>query len=619
MKRLVSVAIVLCMAVAIISTAVPVSAAQSSITTDKEVYEVGEPIMVSATSANGDEHDWVGILPKGAERWGSLAWIYLKDFNGEVDITKPNISSNSFLAPYKSFPAGEYTIYLIPDDLSIFGNEDKALAKVDIRIGSEEDFKPIEVKAPTGAVYTPVDPEGELIDGEATVNFKKGHNGEEVWLFWGDANGRLADYGRISSHNIGSSWKTELTFEMRSGIKVPAGATRLLFYTYNHIHGLSKDYFAAELPEGLAYEQPEGKPLMEFQVVSDAHISSELHAEHFKKMLEDIAKNSPDSAGIFAVGDMVDNGKINTQWKDLWRLYESVEGAPDMYLGMGNHEIYDFDSYNAALDKFLDNIRLPEGYEKPETPYYDLWIGGLHFIFLGDTDLPSEDVKATIGNEQYAWLAEKLAENADGRPIFLFMHQPLRDTVSGSLADQGWWGIEDDEYLRVLLEEYPQIIMFNGHTHWTLDDENAMFGGNGAATIFNTAGVGYLWTSQYKVAGQYLEGSQGYYVKVYEDRIVVQGRDFVNGEWLPAAYFELTGVNIPEDVGGTEIKLPESDQSDEPVITPTDKPTEKTEETPTDDVASEKDGCGASITLGGASAVLIVACVSLALGRKKEY
>ncbi|MBQ2308476.1 MAG: hypothetical protein II373_02755, partial [Clostridia bacterium] len=289
MKRLVSVAIVLCMAVAIISAAIPVSAAQSSITTDKEVYEVGEPIMVSATSANGDEHDWVGILPKGAERWGSLTWIYLKDINGEVDITKPNISSNSFLAPYKSFPAGEYTIYLIPDDLSIFGNEDKALAKVDIRIGSEEDFKPIEVKAPTGAVYTPADPEGELIDGEATVNFKKGHNGEEVWLFWGDDNGRLADYGRISSHNIGSSWKTELTFEMRSGIRVPAGATRLLFYTYNHIHGLSKDYFAAELPEGLAYEQPEGKPLMEFQVVSDAHISSELHAEHFKKMLEDIA------------------------------------------------------------------------------------------------------------------------------------------------------------------------------------------------------------------------------------------------------------------------------------------------------------------------------------------
>ena len=62
-------------------------------------------------------------------------------------------------------------------------------------------------------------------------------------------------------------------------------------------------------------------------------------------------------------------------------------------------------AFSAALDKFLDNIRLPEGYEKPETPYYDLWIGGLHFIFLGDTDLPSEDVKATIGNEQYAWLS----------------------------------------------------------------------------------------------------------------------------------------------------------------------------------------------------------------------
>ena len=37
--------------------------------------------------------------------------------------------------------------------------------------------------------------------------------------------------------------------------------------------------------------------------------------------------------------------------------------------------------------------------------------------------------------------------------------------------------------------------------------------------------------------GEYLKGSQGYYVEVYEDKILVLGRDFTNSKWIPSACF----------------------------------------------------------------------------------
>lgn len=642
MKRYLSAVILICMLGALCFTVLPSAAAESTLTTDKEVYEVGEPIMVSASSGNGGKHDWVGILPKGAEAWGTVRWIYLSDMNGAVDITKaPNTTSNSYLAPYKTFPAGEYTLYLMPDDLSINGNESRALAKVDIRIGGEDEFEPVKMKVPTGAECGLLRAGEGLADGDVTLALPSGHNAENIYMYWGDENGRLEGYGRVASFKVGSSWTTELVCEMREGIYIPEGATSLLMYSQNRIHGISEEYYAMEIPNAVAYEFPTEKPLMEFQVVSDAHISTELHAEHFKDMLEDITDNSPDSIGIFAVGDMVEKGSERAQWEELWSIYDSVEGAPPMYLGLGNHETYGFPSYSAALDRFLENARFPEGYEKPDAPYYDLWIGGIHFIFLGDSDLPVETVKATIGYEQYGWLAEKLAENADGRPIFLFMHQPLRDTVAGSSADEGWWGIEDGDVLRAMLEEYPQVIMFNGHTHWTLDSENTMYGGGEEAAIFNTASVGYLWSSYYKTAGEYLEGSQGYYVKIYEDMILVQGRDFATGEWVPSAQFILSDKTIPEDVGGGEIDIPEPKPTDKPIEKPTDAPDEKPTSAPTGQVTeglgeipesevtdkpeaadtdsfADEGGCGSSIAACGATAIISLLGIAITCIRKKR-
>ena len=182
--------------------------------------------------------------------------------------------------------------------------------------------------------------------------------------------------------------------------------------------------------------------------------------------------------------------------------------------------------------------------------YYDTYINGIHFIVLGSEEALVADTSedgyvsddAYISEEQFAWLEEKLAETAGAdMPIFVFLHQPMADTVAGTIGGkdgQGWNGLSDeqDAELRGILFQYPQVIMFNGHTHWHLESDNEMYDGEeDEPTIFNTASVGYLWTDV--PTESYVDGSQGLYVETYADKVIVRGRDFVSGKWIPSASF----------------------------------------------------------------------------------
>ncbi|WP_345773389.1 hypothetical protein [Paenibacillus sp. 19GGS1-52] len=92
-------------------------------------------------------------------------------------------------------------------------------------------------------------------------------------------------------------------------------------------------------------------------------------------------------------------------------------------------------------------------------PYHDHWIDGYHFIFLG-----TEQGLRTFCNlsiQQLQWLDHQLEEqSAADKPVFLFLHQPLKDTVAGSLESQGWYGVTQDEELKSILAKYPQTLLF---------------------------------------------------------------------------------------------------------------------------------------------------------------
>lgn len=166
-------------------------------------------------------------------------------------------------------------------------------------------------------------------------------------------------------------------------------------------------------------------------------------------------------------------------------------------------------------------------------PYHDHWLGGYHFIFLGSESPHPKD--CDLSAAQLEWLKECLAEEASpDRPVFVFLHQPLMDTVAGSMQSQGWFGVNQDAELKQVLSACPQAILFTGHTHWQLEAQRTMYDGQGVMpSMFNASSVAYLWTD----GDEHLTGSEGLQVEIYHDRVTVRGRDFVKGTWIEGAEY----------------------------------------------------------------------------------
>lgn len=89
-----------------------------------------------------------------------------------------------------------------------------------------------------------------------------------------------------------------------------------------------------------------------------------------------------------------------------------------------------------------------------------------------------------------------------------------------------------------MLSRYKQVVLFNGHSHWAMESgENLHEATETLPLILNTASVSYLWSDVGDASGYEVEGSQGYYVRIYSDKIVILGRNFVSGTYVANACY----------------------------------------------------------------------------------
>ncbi len=545
-------------------------ASTAHLSVEKTVFKQGESIMITATAQNAGEKDWVAIMrgDDAAAEWAYIRYAYIETSVGGAgsgvafDITKaPYVSGEAVVADYLSFPAGEYFIAFIPQNKSAVNNitERLYITIVDAVI-----------PAPSQVTYTLTNPTSGFAGGTVSVTFSgyaslpSYQKPTDIVSYWGDASGTpLADYTALAKQKV-TGESTQYT--IFSNIIIPAEARTLVVYGSNASE-LSQP-FAYTLPQGCQFNRT-GTLQYEFQVVSDAHLndsSTHLHNRHFENMLIDVATTSPDSKGVFVVGDLTDTATA-AQYNHSLSIYNEVKTdyptLADLYVAIGNHELKNgtTDGYGDYQERISTFLTFAQNYANgaQDKVYFDTWIEGCHFIFLGSEWCSTSIGKdAYLSDEQLAWFEQTLAEDyAANRPIFVFLHNSLYNTVSGSLPGQNWNGIiaggeyrqnvsstgdastmlEAEKKFRKIIADYPEIMMFNGHTHWTLNSTGAMYVADGTLPyIFNTASVGYLW-DDYSSSGDYLKGSQGYYVRVYTDGVEVLGRDFTTGQWVPTACF----------------------------------------------------------------------------------
>lgn len=499
--------------------------------TDKTTYSVGEDINVSA---DGYQADWVGLYKKEdtIPTDESIYW-----YNIAMDGNTPgkafkiqNGTKNPSRSDSYGLLAGDYKLVL-------FANGGYTqLDSLDIKITGDV---PLPAK-PASISYDLKNSSDGMANG--TVKVKTTQSGKpatDIVMYWADANGKLADYTSLAKFKVTGE---TTTFNMYENTVIPKGATRLLAYTENS-YGISTEYAEVALPAGSDYTNDPTDLKSEFQVLSDIHITTAAGAvgdmkydnEHFREAMKDIAANSPSSSGVFINGDMADTGKLE-EYQNMKTIIDSVAGTPNIFMSVGNHDLASDYNQQVALFKQYVGIFTPGA--DTTNVYYDQMVNGYHNIFLGGE---KSGLHAYLSEAQLNWLDAKLAADkaADPtKPVFVYLHQSLTDTVAGSFAGQGWNGVENEAPLRAILKKYPQVVLFNGHSHWELNSVGCMHArDNELPSIFNTASVGYLWTSYNTTAGEGLVGSHGYYVRVYSDRVEVLGRDFVNKKWIPSACF----------------------------------------------------------------------------------
>ncbi len=250
---------------------------------------------------------------------------------------------------------------------------------------------------------------------------------------------------------------------------------------------------------------------LRFIVTSDIHykIDTDLQKDRFEKgmkMAYDYAEKCPYNKidAFFAVGDFANSGSEAEMLKFKSSLDSVIKSETKCVLMMASHEFKSEGGEEGALERFTKIFN-----QNPDNAFE---IKGIPFITITTED------GCSIKDKKQEWLKENLVSFAADRkrPIFVFQHPHLSDTVYGSIN----WG--DDDIIHILTD-YPQVIDFSGHSHAPINDPRSVH--QECFTSFGTGSFSYFELDEF----DYMHGTvppdcdqcaQYYIVEVFENNAV---------------------------------------------------------------------------------------------------
>lgn len=508
--------------------------ALSAMNLDKTHFFYGEDIVIVPVLQK-TENDWIGLYKLDQTSVESIYWFYVTSSNSATEVVLQNQERSSgydeVIDASGRLPAGTYVLRYIAGDASATEGVYPYLFSLTLEIGEYESGTSLPEPLKEFC-YSMDDPLSGKADGTIEIEISEHYDpATEVTFFWGRYGVPLEGYSSFPVYKITSS---VMTIRLPRNLIVPSGATELLARTKN-ANGYAKEYNAFDLSE-IGYIDLNGD-FVEFAIVSDTHVTAgdSTANAHFASLLADIQTRS-NQQGLFIVGDVVDHGN-EAEWlrfNELLSEYGLSVGDGNVHLAVGNHDLYNGTTHNAG--DYQTQIDLFKTYANTDSVYYSREIAGYTFVFLGNE--VAHDVDATLSETQLKWLDETLAATDPDRPVFVLLHQSIIRTVAGSLDWQNWDGVTNYREVTEVLSRYKQVVLFNGHSHWAMESgENLHEATETLPLILNTASVSYLWSDVGDASGYEVEGSQGYYVRIYSDKIVILGRNFVSGTYVANACY----------------------------------------------------------------------------------
>ena len=377
---------------------------------------------------------------------------------------------------------------------------------------------------------------------------------DEIYTFyWGDANGKLANYTMLYSDTFTANVEAEVSIQ--SFTAIPAGATRLLA-----VNGNESIIYSYTIPTSRRFV---AKELYVFGAISDTHQgtrygSTSIPYNHFinaSKVLYEKGAIAIGICGDFSYNNTEDEYALHE--KAIKELYETMPDLP-IFTTSGNHESkytgFSYDwymqysrdvvDYDSELDYiYFDGNELDYVVELPD--------GSVMIYFHQVAYDYGKSTSRLVSDEQLVWLEARLEQYKDVT-VFFFFHSFLDEEVGDATTSGNEYGYpiisSTVEYKKFteLFTKYKNVIYFSGHSHWTFDsqfvdpkpgktnyDKNIDDMDGTFATMVHIPAC-----SQPRVlVGSGNGRSEGYIVHVYEDCIVLEGYEFVQGETFAYATY----------------------------------------------------------------------------------
>jgi predicted phosphodiesterase len=275
---------------------------------------------------------------------------------------------------------------------------------------------------------------------------------------------------------------------------------------------------------------PTGEKRYSFCALADVHITYDTASDDFQRAL-----TYADANCDFTViaGDLTDNASVESQLATYKTIVDTYSLNKPVYAITGNHE-----NYSKYVKDYLEDYT-------GHPLYYSFTKGNDVFIMVGHYGAYAGDGIGWLSTdfvsvEELQWLYETLEENRNRR-CFVFNHVfPSEHGVgnpSNFYTSVLPWKTTDgyigEVYIN-LLKHYKNTILFHGHSHAKAElQELDKMANYSDANGYRSVHIPSLSVPRDIINGTRTEvysESEGIIVDVYDDFIVLNGRDFIDND-----------------------------------------------------------------------------------------
>lgn len=385
----------------------------------------------------------------------------------------------------------------------------------------------------------------------------------EYDIYWGDAEGSDLT-ANVNGKTVGYSEFATVEVRFGSGelefndfLAIPEGAETMV------LKKGGKVLETETIPENKRLDY--GTQKYAFGALSDVHfnrysaLSDDDTVVSFPRALNYLKDWGVSVVGIS--GDLSLNGEL-----DSYEKYNSVVSQYDfpVYTCKGNHDCrkyYTLSNWQKNVNKDIYGASKPAG-------ILDVSSNGLDFVYEcnGDIFIFFSQVSNTymlgvqlVTDGQLDWLEKQFAAYKD-RNVYLFFHtflgsdgiptnmcegniiNPLGATYTLTYVK----GNKDEKRFKQLLAEYKNVVFFNGHSHWSYDMQKynkdlniSDYDGRYAPMVHVSSVAAPRTVTDTSLVQKSNPGymSEGLYMTVYNDMLLIRAVDFISGEFLAYATY----------------------------------------------------------------------------------